>query len=200
MPDYDKSVFINCPFDKKYKSLYEAMIFTIIACDFTPRCSREFNNADDVRINNIMNLIRDCKYSIHDISRADSRLNMPLELGLFLGCKQYGTQKIKNKSCMILEAENYDSKAYLSDLAGQDFYNHQNKVNKMIESVRTWLAPKSPNAAVIPHSQYLISRYRDFNRNYLPGVLILKNWTKAEMSFNEYVVTIQGWIALNPIF
>lgn len=132
VPVYEESVFINCPFDRKYKPLFEAMVFTIRACDFTPRCALEFEG-DPNRLQKIINVISDCKLGVHDVSIADGRLNMPLELGLFMGCQTYGHGKNKSKSYLILEGIPYSSKKYLSDLAGQDPSPHHGKRDKMID-------------------------------------------------------------------
>ncbi len=35
------SVFINCPFDNEYWPTFEAVVFTVVACGFTPRCALE---------------------------------------------------------------------------------------------------------------------------------------------------------------
>ena len=38
---YSKYVFINCPFDKEYNPIFEAIVFTIYDCRFLPRCAKE---------------------------------------------------------------------------------------------------------------------------------------------------------------
>jgi hypothetical protein len=38
---YSSNVFINCPFDKEYKSILEALTFTISDCGYIPRCALE---------------------------------------------------------------------------------------------------------------------------------------------------------------
>lgn len=42
---------------------------------------------------------------------------MPLELGLFLGAKRYGTGKQRTKLCLILDRERYRYQKYCSDIA-----------------------------------------------------------------------------------
>lgn len=102
---YNDNVFINCPFDAKYKSLFDAMVFAVHDCGFIPRCAREEDDASEVRIDKIYNIIADCRYGIHDISRTEldedsnlPRFNMPLELGIFLGAKKFGTEEQKRKN------------------------------------------------------------------------------------------------------
>jgi hypothetical protein len=84
-------VFINCPFDLDYAATFQALIFTIYACGFRPRSARELDDAGQTRIEKLFNLIHECRYGIHDLSRTDldatfglPRFNMPLELGIFL--------------------------------------------------------------------------------------------------------------------
>lgn len=90
-PSYDLSVFINCPFDAKYRSLFQAAIFAVFDCGYVPRCALEVYDSGQVRIDKIVGLIKRCRFGIHDISRTEldrksrlPRFNMPLELGIFL--------------------------------------------------------------------------------------------------------------------
>jgi hypothetical protein len=195
---YEKSVFINCPFSIGYKPLFDALVFTTMGCGFTPRCTKEINDVDDIRITKIMNLIRECRYGIHDISLANGRLNMPLELGLFMGCREYGGPSQAEKRCIVFEETDYKSKKYLSDLGGQDMMAHNKNPNTIIKKVREWLAPKAMDPARIPHSSYFISNYNDFQA-LLPSYCAAKHWDVDEISFNEYLLLISNWLLTNPI-
>ena len=99
LPAYSDSIFINCPFDKTYMKFFNAIVFTVYRCGFYPRCAKEEHDPADLRLNKILTLISNCKYSIHDISRTGldkngyPRFNMPFELGLFLGAKRFGDEK-----------------------------------------------------------------------------------------------------------
>ncbi|MCE6992925.1 hypothetical protein [Dyadobacter sp. CY323] len=198
MPSFSESVFINCPFTSNFKPLFDAMVFTTIGCGFTPRCTKEINDVDDIRITKIMTLIRECKYGIHDVSLSNGRLNMPLELGLFMGCKEYGGRSQAGKRCIVFEEKDYKSKAYLSDLGGQDMMAHNKKPNTIIKKVREWLAPKAVDPNKIPHSPFFIQNYTDF-QNFLPGYCAAKHWDIDEISFNEYVLSVSNWLLTNPI-
>ena len=103
-PRYNDNVFVNCPFDLAYKSLFDAMVFAIHDCGFIARCALEEEDASQVRIDKIYNIIAHCRYGIHDISRTEldeiiglPRFNMPLEFGVFLGAKKFGTAEQKKK-------------------------------------------------------------------------------------------------------
>ncbi len=112
--DYENNVFINCPFDEEYKPILEAIIFVVHDAGFIARCALEISNAAQNRYEKIVEIISKCKYGIHDISRTElapenllPRFNMPLELGIFLGCRKFGNAKHRMKVCLILDREPY---------------------------------------------------------------------------------------------
>lgn len=63
-----RSVFVNCPFDRDYKDLFNALVFGIHDCGFYVRCALEIHTGQ-LRFQTICNLIRACRYGIHDLSR-----------------------------------------------------------------------------------------------------------------------------------
>ncbi|HEV7919656.1 MAG TPA: hypothetical protein VGR02_02580 [Thermoanaerobaculia bacterium] len=69
--EYDRSVFINCSFYARYTPLFEAIVFTVYNCHFYPLCARERMNSGQLRLDKIVEMIRDARYSIHDLSRTD---------------------------------------------------------------------------------------------------------------------------------
>lgn len=156
-PGYDESVFINCPFDEGYKPLFEAVVFTVLNCGYTPRCALELSDSGQVRIAKINALIAGCRFGIHDVCRTEldpvnslPRFNMPLELGLFLGCQTFGSRKHRDKSCLIFDTERYRYQKFVSDIAGQDIKAHGQDARRVIKGIRDWLpfsAPASQRAA-----------------------------------------------------
>ena len=89
-----EDVFINCPFDEGYSPIFSAIVFAVIELGFVARCARETDDSGEVRLAKIERIIEECKFGIHDISEVGldpvnnlPRFNMPLELGLFFGCK-----------------------------------------------------------------------------------------------------------------
>jgi hypothetical protein len=128
---YEYSVFVNCPFDETYRSVFESIVFTVHSCGYVAHCSLEVDDASEVRIEKIAKMIAECRFGIHDISRTEPdpgtglpRFNMPLELGMFLGAKRYGRAEQKRKSCLILDADRYRFQKFISDIAGQDIAAH----------------------------------------------------------------------------
>ncbi|MBK7937675.1 MAG: hypothetical protein IPJ82_11535 [Lewinellaceae bacterium] len=144
---FERNVFINCPFDDEYRLLLKPLLFTLRYCKLTPRIASERLDSSEIRLEKILEIIQDSKYSIHDLSRIKSskkgeyyRLNMPLEIGLDLGCKVFHSgEKYRGKNSLILEGERYSLHKGLSDLSGSDVKCHDNDAEKMVESVRSWL-------------------------------------------------------------
>ena len=73
---YEYNVFINCPFDLDYLHLRNAIVFAIYDCGFIPRCALEVDNGGNVRVEKIIQIIRESKLGIHDISSAPSTFNL----------------------------------------------------------------------------------------------------------------------------
>lgn len=165
--DYDRSVFINCPFSPDYAEFLHVYMFTALYCNIRPRCTREYDNGAVYRLENIVKLIRECRYGIHDLSFVEldersklPRLNMPFELGLFMGAIKFGGESHKTKSLVMLDNVEHDSKRALSDIAGQDPKYHEQDLEKAITAVRDWL--KTETNAVGVHSGKVI--YSAYNR------------------------------------
>lgn len=196
---YSNNVFINCPFDDDYYPLLKSIIFTVTYCGLTPKIS-ETKDGGDIRIKNIQDLIETSKYSIHDISRIEAktisdlpRFNMPFELGLDLGCKQYAK---KDKKCLILEKELFRFKAVMSDIAGQDISNHNNDPLLITKAVRNWIykirgtknKPASFNTIWDLFNEFLFDFDKDMRAEKLDPD---KMW---EIPFSELIALNKKWI------
>jgi len=202
--DYERSVFVNCPLDEEYRSLFEAVVFAIYDCGFIARCALEVADASEVRIDKITRIIEDCRFGIHDISRTDSdsvtnlpRFNMPLELGLFLGAKRFGRGEQKSKTCLILDVERYRYQKFISDISGQDIAAHGGEVGKAISCVRDWLSDAMPKAIRIPGGKVMAKRYAAF-RTELPATCRKIHLSIDELTFNDYVSQIEEWLKDAP--
>lgn len=144
-PSADLAVFINCPFDKKYRPFFDAIVFTVARCGFQPRCALESIDSGGTRIEKIMKLVEQCRYGIHDLCRTEldstsrlPRFNMPLELGIFLGAKRFGATQQRRKSCLVLDKEKYRYQKFISDIAGQDIQSHDGNTNSVIARSATF--------------------------------------------------------------
>ncbi|SEM04017.1 hypothetical protein SAMN05518845_11541 [Variovorax sp. YR750] len=143
---FERSVFVNCPFDEAFFPLLRPLLFTIIFLGLKPRIALEASDSGEARLEKILALIRASKFGIHDLSRCEAskagelyRLNMPFELGLDFGCRTYGRGQLREKKSLVLEAESYRYKAALSDLSGADIEVHKNEPYKVVTAVRNWL-------------------------------------------------------------
>ena len=173
---YHDNVFINCPFDSAYKPLFDAIVFAVHDCGFVARCALEEGDASQVRIDKIYNIIEDCRYGIHDISRTEldevsglPRFNMPLELGIFLGAKRFGVED-------------------------------QDNPEEVVRVVRDWLRTSSERQR-IPGGGIIWRHYQDF-LNDLPQLaqrlqLEIEDF-KFFNAFNDYTFAIAEWLSLQP--
>jgi hypothetical protein len=198
MTTYSQNVFINCPFDRHYQHLFEAIVFAVFDCGFRPRCSLEIQDGSRIRIENIFKIISECKFGIHDISKTEPddlnnlpRFNMPLELGMFLGAKRYGNGEQTEKICLILDRENYRYQKFISDIAGQDIQAHDNDPKKAIAVVRNWLRNAQPSSN-IPGGEAIGIRYEAF-RAKLPVMCQKAGLAEAALTFIDYAWLVSEW-------
>ena len=194
---YNDNVFINCPFDKQYEPIFHAIIFAIFDCGFVPRCTLEEDDASQIRIEKIYSIINACRYSIHDISRTEldsknnlPRFNMPLELGIFLSAKKFGSGKHNKKSCLILDKKAYRYQKFISDISGQDISAHNNSTKNAIRIVRDWLRGKS-RRTTLSDGDVIWKRYQRF-RKTLPSGAFLRQCLNSEINYTTSRDLIEG--------
>lgn len=150
MPRYEKSVFINCPFDESYEPLLHAIVLTVAALGFEPRCARETEAQPEPRIMRIAQGLLDSKYSLHDLTKHQgegqdnlARQNMPLELGMAMGIRYAGTiegrKKGREHRWAALVPDGFAHQRFISDLSGYDPIQHDGGPETVIKGVVTWL-------------------------------------------------------------
>jgi hypothetical protein len=201
---YDENVFINCPFDSEYRPLFEALVFAVHDCGFVARCALEVEDATQIRIEKIAQIIAACRLGIHDISRTEldpgsklPRFNMPLELGLFLGAKRYGTGNQRQKLCLILDRDRYRYQQYCSDIAGQDIQPHQGDPREAVRAVRNWLRNASrKSGVVIPSGSRMVKRYELF-QSELPLLCEELRLDRDDLIFNDFTTLVAEWLKVN---
>jgi len=200
--NYARNVFINCPFDDEYTPLFEAMIFAILDCGFRPLCARARMDSSQLRLDKILGMIRDSRYSIHDLSRTSldarsllPRFNMPFELGIALGCSRFGAGKQREKSILILDAHRHRYQRFISDIAGQDISEHRNSVPRVITKVRDWLRTES-DLLDISGAEFIVRRYRAFQRD-LPRFATLSRLNPERLTYADYCYTAALWLKAN---
>jgi hypothetical protein len=204
--NYAKNVFINCPFDDEYQPLFNAIVFAVNDMGFRPKSAKDESNAAETRFNKIQDLIEECKYSIHDISRTDidvatrlPRFNMPLELGLDLGCKRYGKTHHQEKVLLVLDIEQFRYRDFISDIAGQDIKAHQGEQPAVINVVRNWLRLElDPKLVITPGGSVIYERYSRFQAT-LPFICAKLSWDIDDLPFSDFSWAVADWIYNNPL-
>jgi hypothetical protein len=123
------SVFLNVPYDSRFRSLYLAYIAGISAFRLAPRATLEIPGGER-RLQRILSLISGCRYSIHDLSRVQldrnppctPPFNMPFELGLAVAWEN--SQSAGEHTWFVFETKLRRVNKSLSDLDGSDVYIH----------------------------------------------------------------------------
>lgn len=198
-PEYTSNVFINCPFDDDYGPILDALIFCVFDCGFIPRCAQEIDDSGQIRIEKIFRIIDDCKFAIHDICRTEldldsglPRFNMPLELGMFLGARRFGDKPHGDKSCLIMDTEEYRYQMFISDIAGQDIHVHGNDPKIAVSLVRNWLNGAS-GRKTIPGGKMIWRRYEEYCKD-LPELCFDAGLSIDEMTFNDKANFSSTWL------
>lgn len=200
-----KNVFINCPYDNEYKTTLLAVVFTVKVLKFQPRLALESGDSGAARIHRILNLIKQCRYAIHDLSRLRARragelfrLNMPFELGLDIGCREFGASKLRSKKCLVLERERRSITSALSDLSNSDVATHEGEPEKAVRCVRNWLVQEA--GARGESGTGIWYKFNDFVAN-LDKSLQRAGFKKADidtLTLPEYLRHATEWIKRHP--
>jgi hypothetical protein len=203
--NFDKNVFINCPFDSAYYPLLRPLLFTIVHLGFNPKIALESSDSGEQRIDKICRLIRESKYSVHDLSKLKSkksgefyRLNMPFELGIDYGCRRFASNYLKDKKCLILEKGTLDYRKALSDMSGVDIKNHDNEPARVVRAIRNWFVETAGLKGVVGPTA-IWNNFNDFTSDF---------YTRRQsegfsdedlnmMPVREYTDFIKRWIRAN---
>lgn len=198
---FGENVFLNCPFDPEYKPLFDAAVFTVQLAGLQPRCALEASSAGQARLDKVMDLISKCRLGIHDISRTElsssklPRFNMPLELGLDLGCSRWGTRHLSEKRLLVMDRSLRRHQRSISDLAGQDIVHHANDPRQLVRQVRDWLSTESARRP-IPGGTYIYKRYCSF-RTDLPRLSQTMKLSHRQLTFGDYLAVVRVWLEEN---
>lgn len=199
--EYRRNVFINCPFDAEYTPLFEAIVFAINDAGFTAKSARERLDSSEWRLQKIIFLIAGSRFSIHDLSRttldagtALPRFNMPLELGIDLGCKAFHPRR-GDKSLLVFDSEQYRFRKFISDLGGQDVQEHGNDAKTAVIRVRDWLRAESGKHD-IPGGVAMYARYEQFRKD-LPSICSTLKLDPDSLTFSDLSFTIGIWLRDN---
>ncbi len=127
-----ESVFLNVPYDSAFENLYLAYIAGVSAFGLKPRAALEIPTTHR-RLDRILELIQDCNYSVHDLSRVEldrtpprtPRFNMPFELGLTVALEKIA---MPGHAWVVFESRPFRLKKSLTDIDGTDPYIHDGTI------------------------------------------------------------------------
>ena len=144
-------VFLNYPFDEAFRDLGNAMSFAVIAGGLVPVCAYDLTTPDRPRLEMLVDAIRNCQYSAHDLSRSRgegpqnlARMNMPVEMGMALFHALH-TQRREHR-CLFFVSTSHDYRSFASDLAGLDPKVHNGDGLRLLTDMYEWLRGVVPSA------------------------------------------------------
>jgi hypothetical protein len=146
-------IFLNLPYDPKFKNLFLSYICAIHAFGMIPRVTLEIPGGMR-RLDRIFELIQSCEYSVHDLSRVQldrakprtPRFNMPFELGLVVAWQKVGDA---GHVWFVMEAVNHRLAKSLSDLSGTDVYIHNGTIKGVFREMGNALVRKGRKPSVL---------------------------------------------------
>lgn len=150
-----RTVFLNVPFDTSYEPLFVALIAALTSLGRVPRCVLELPEEGGGRLQRILQLLRNCPVSIHDLSRSGqpARFNMPFELGIAVALSRIQ----KGHKFLVLERQRFRLQTTLSDLNGIDPGIHNGTIKGIISCILSQLGKPqgnpSPQAVFQIHQQ-----------------------------------------------
>lgn len=199
MASSTRDVFINCPFDDDFAPIFRSLVFAVTRCGFRARCAREADDATETRIDKLYRIVEESRYGVHDLSRTEldpvshlPRFNMPLELGLFLGAKRFGTDEQKQKRCLILDTLPFRYQSFISDIAGIDITPHYGNARNAARCVRDWLVTAS-RRKTIPSVQALLSSHDNF-MSALPQIAVTAGLQTDYLVYADYERLVIAWV------
>jgi hypothetical protein len=142
------AVFLNIPYDNRYRRLYLAYIVGLSYLGLEPRVTLGIPGGER-RLDRILALIQSCQFSIHDLSCVQldhhsprtPRFNMPFELGLAVA---WANLNPKSHSWFVCESKNRRLQKSLSDLNGTDPNIHAGTVEGVMrELCNAFIRPRA---------------------------------------------------------
>jgi hypothetical protein len=122
------SVFLNVPYDEKFKKLYLAYLSGLVSLGLNPKVTLAIPGGV-TRLDRIFTLIQSCRYSLHDLSRVEldkshpptPRFNMPMELGMAVAWEKMNPRE---HVWFVFETQERRAQKSISDLNGTDCNIH----------------------------------------------------------------------------
>jgi len=182
------NVFLNVPFDEDYEPLFLALVAGLTGLGRVPRCVLEIPESGQGRLIRIMDLMRGCGSSIHDLSRVSvkrsgdddtkddlPRFNMPFELGIAVGLEPELEHRF-----FVFEKKRFRLQRTLSDLSGIDPEIHEGTQAGLIKSLLNCVLPASGN---LPTADTLI----DLTDRLSKAADVLKRDCTVDLIFEPHI-------------
>jgi hypothetical protein len=176
------AVFLNVPFDRSYESLFVTLVGTLVFLGQEPHCVLEVLGKGEGRLSRIVELMRRCRMSIHDLSRTGTpvRFNMPFELGLACALKVANPAAYE---IFVLEARPFRIDRTLSDYKGRDPLIHGGTCDGMVACLLDTFITDVPDAA---------AEFRSAARVLRCSAQVLKRQMKATSLFRPSLFRLVG--------
>ena len=153
------SVFLNIPYDEEFQQLHLAYIVGLYQFRLVP-CPASGIPGGERRLDRILALIRNCRYSIHDLSGvelsvnppATPRFNMPVELGMTITWEKLHPSR---HTWFVWESSPFRLRKSMSDLNGTDPDIHFGEVEGVLSELRNALVSRDA-----PPVQAMMEAYR----------------------------------------
>lgn len=179
------TVFLNIPYDDRFRRLYIAYISGLVYLGLDPRATVEIPGGQN-RLDEILNLIRSCRYSIHDLSRVQldrtspttPRFNMPFELGLAIAAAKLDTVP---HDWFVFETLNRRASKSLSDLNGTDPNIHGGTIEGVMRELCNAFVRQAP------HERYSVPEMMKTYRAVSLLVEDIQQTTRARSLFEARV-------------
>jgi hypothetical protein len=160
------AVFVNIPYDERFRRLYLAYIVGLTSLGLEPRATLGIAGSER-RLDRIVALMQSCRYSIHDLSRVEldrkppctPRFNMPFELGLAVTWAKLNPSK---HSWFVFETRERRIQKSLSDLNGTDPSIHNGTVEGVMREICSAFVRASSARPSVPE---MMRTYRGLSRS-----------------------------------
>jgi hypothetical protein len=126
-------VYLNLPCEPDFSELLLAYIAGLAVRGLRPRTALEITGGER-RLDRIVDLVRQCNYSVHDLTPpfGGPRLNMAFELALAVG---YQRTHPDSHTWFVFETRRGRIERTLSDLNGSDIFIHQGKPARLFSEL-----------------------------------------------------------------
>jgi len=183
--------------------MFRAILFTVYACGYRPRCALEVSDSSENRLAKIERIIQDSKFGIHDISFTNidqttklPRFNMPFELGMFFAAKHFGSGRQKEKIALVLDKRAFRYRESLSDISGQDISVHNRTLKIAIRQIRDWLDTCQRGKNSLSGGDHVSKQYLKFSRQ-LPSASKKLRLNAAELTYPDICRAAESWLKDN---